>query len=120
MNYETTPSYIDKHSAGLATASLVMGILSLVLGCCIYPAFVFGSLAIIFALLSRGGEMKISPNAKVGMILGIVALILASLLIILSFYTIFVEFGGFDNYMKAVEDMMQQMYPDSPQLYDTF
>ena len=48
-------SYIEKRSASMAIASLVLAIAGLVMGCCIYPAIIFGSLAIILALLSRGG-----------------------------------------------------------------
>ena len=43
-------------SNGLAVAALICSILSIVSVCCLYGAFVFGGLAIIFALLSRGSR----------------------------------------------------------------
>ena len=82
MDYQNNPDshqpgqelfspYKNKRSAGFATASLVLGILSLVTCCCIYSALPFGALAIIFALLSRGGEMTMDSRGMTGLGLGI-------------------------------------------------
>ena len=67
MDYEPNKSYIEMRSAGMSVASLVLGIIGLSMGCCIYPPIIFGSLAIIFALLSRGGEMHMNSYAKAGL-----------------------------------------------------
>ena len=75
MDYESNKSYIEMRSAGMSVAAMVMGILGLVMSCCVYPAIIFGSLAIIFALLSRGGEMHTNGYAKAGLVLGIIAII---------------------------------------------
>ena len=45
-------------SNGLAVAALICSVLSIVSVCCLYGAFVFGGLAIIFALLSRGARKR--------------------------------------------------------------
>ena len=51
-------------SNGLAVAALICSILSIVSVCCLYGAFVFGGLAIIFALLSRGSRKKAAGPAR--------------------------------------------------------
>lgn len=108
-------------SAGMAVASLIMGILGLVMSCCIYPPIIFGSLAIIFALLSRGGEMHMNSYAKAGLILGIIAIICGILFLIYSILTLLIQFGGIEGYLQYIEDLMQDMgYPDSSSPYDFY
>ena len=67
---------------GMATASLVMGILSLVCCWCGYVGIAFGSLGIIFALLSKRDE-PMSGQAKTGLTLSIIGLALAVVAIVL-------------------------------------
>lgn len=62
----------------MAAASLVMGILALVTCCCCYGGMIFGGLGILFALLSRG-DGSLEGQAKAGMILSIIGLILGIL-----------------------------------------
>ena len=64
MDYGANKSYIEMRSAGMSVASLVMGILGLAMGCCVYPPVIFGSLAILFALLSKGGELHMNSYGK--------------------------------------------------------
>lgn len=61
----------------MATASLVMGILSLVLLCC-YGGLLFGGLGILFAILSRTGD-RLSGQAQAGLILSVIALTISIL-----------------------------------------
>lgn len=66
----------------MSTASLVMGILSLVSCCCTWIGIVFGVLGIVFALMSRtDGQMD--GQAKAGLILSIIGIVLDILIIIL-------------------------------------
>lgn len=121
MDYETNTSYIEMRSAGMAIASLVMGIIGLVLGCCIYPAIIFGSLAIIFALLSRGGEMNMNGYAKAGLILGIIGIAAGILFFLFSFASLMIQYGGFDGYMNYIYDLMDEMgYPGYDGYYDYY
>lgn len=64
MNQAPQRNYMDKRSTGLATASIALGIVSIVTFCCLYAALPCGALAIILGLLSRGGEMTFPPPAK--------------------------------------------------------
>jgi len=111
-------SYIEKRSASMAISSLVLAIAGLVMGCCIYPAIIFGSLAIILALLSRGGEMTTSGYAKAGLILGIIAIIFGILFFIYGLITLFVQFGGLEGYLNYIEEIMEEM--GSPSYYDSY
>lgn len=121
MDYESNKSYIEMRSAGMSVASMILGILGLIMCCCIYPAIIFGSLALIFALLSRGGEMTMNSYAKAGMVLGIIGIVLGILLLIYAFVTVLTEFGGIEGYIDYIEDIMENMgYPDYPDTYDFY
>ena len=67
MNQAPQRNYMDKRSTGLATASIALGIVSIVTFCCLYAALPCGALAIILGLLSRGGEMTFSTTGKIGL-----------------------------------------------------
>ena len=101
--------YEDKRSNGFATASLVLGIVGLATGCCVYTPIICGALAMIFALLSRGGERTMSVRAKTGLGLGIAGVVCGILLIVVSFIVVIVQYGGFENYMNAYMEIYQQL-----------
>ena len=104
--HEMNTSYIDKRSSSMAIASMVMGIAGLVMSCCIYPAIIFGSLAIILGLLSRGGEMTSNGYGKAGLILGIISIVCCILFLIYGLYILFVQFGGMEGYLEYIEERL--------------
>ena len=57
-----------------AVASVTCGALSIITINTLYLAIVFGSLAIIFGVLSRNGTRKLAQYAKIGMICGGIAI----------------------------------------------
>ena len=63
----------------LALVSLVMGILGIVTSCCIYGGIIFGSLGIMFALLSKTEE-RLEGYAKAGLITSIISLVIIAIL----------------------------------------
>lgn len=74
------PAYQEKNN--MATASLVMGILSLCsICCCMLFGIVFGVLGIIFAIMSKKGD-RMDGQAKAGFILSIVGIAVTVLVII--------------------------------------
>lgn len=107
-------SYIEKRSQSMAIASMALAIAGLVMGCCIYPAIIFGSLAIILALLSRGGEMTTNGYAKAGLIMGGIAIAFGILFFIYGLVTLLVQFGGIEGYLDYVEELMEKMGYPSP------
>lgn len=68
-----------KPSNNMATASMVLGIIALVTFCCYYTVLPLGGLAILFGILSRP-EGKFAGQAKAGMIMGSIAMVLMVIL----------------------------------------
>ncbi len=104
----------------LATASMVLGIISLfsILCCC---PFVFSAIGIVLALLSKGAEEALRPRAKTGLILSIVGLVVSVVLIgftvafPLVMYKTNPEFKK--NFDKAIEESLDQDEELYRQLY---
>jgi hypothetical protein len=66
----------------MALASLVMGILGIITSCCCYGGLIFGSLGILFALLSKT-EDRFEGYAKAGLITSSIAFVLVVLVVII-------------------------------------
>lgn len=67
---------IQNESNSLATASMILGIVSLVTSCCCFLGVILGSLAVLLACLSRT-EMHFSGHARAGLIMGILSILLS-------------------------------------------
>ena len=65
-----------------------------------YVSYVLGALAIVFALLSRGGQMQFSKKAKMALIVGIFAILLSTVLTIAAVYITIEEFGSLENVLR--------------------
>lgn len=102
------PFYEDKRSSSLATATLVLGTISLTCSCCIYLSVPCSALAIIFALLSRGGEMKMDKHGQMGLILGISGMVLTIVLFIFMFVYTILSMGGIQEFLDFYSNYMDQ------------
>ncbi len=99
-------------------ASLVCGIIALVSCTCFYGSYILGALAILFALLSRGGQMKMSSKAKLGLILGIISIILTTVVTVAAFVWAFNEYGSMEGIIQEFcnmygydyEEFMKELY----------
>lgn len=91
-NENNTNAPVEKK--GMSIASLVLGIISLVLFCYIYVSIPCAILAIIFGVLGKkkGG----AGMAKAGLVLGIIALAIAVLCWVLAIAGV-AALGGFAN-----------------------
>ena len=89
----------------METAALVLGIISAATCSCCYLSIPLAALAIVLALLSRGGKMKLSQKAKIAIILAIVGLVLTVILYTISFYIAFSEFGDIEGILRAYCEM---------------
>ena len=79
------PAYTQpQKQSSMALASLIMGIIGIVTSCCCYGGVIFGSLGILFALLSKIGD-TMEGYAKAGLITSIIALFLAAMAMIFLF-----------------------------------
>ena len=61
---------------GMAQASMILGIISIVGVCCCYGGLLFVSLAVIFAFLSKT-EDQMADSARIGLITGIIGIVLS-------------------------------------------
>ncbi len=118
---------------GFSTAAMVLGILAILstLVLPLYLPFIFGSLAILFALLSKGNADKLSGKAIAGATCGTVgiglnaAIFTASLFFLLSQPELMIEAGKMydetleqiygtpseDIFGESMEDMMKELFP---------
>ena len=79
------PAYTQpQKQSSMALASLIMGIIGIVTSCCCYGGVIFGSLGILFALLSKMGD-TMEGYAKAGLITSIIGLFLAAMAMIFLF-----------------------------------
>ena len=124
ITMETDTQYDNKEMAAekLATASMVLGIISLfsILCCC---PFVFSAIGIVLALLSKGASDTLRPRAKTGLILSIVGIAVSFILLTFSIafpilmYRTNPEFRkNFDNAMiqslEQDEELFRSLYGD--------
>lgn len=115
QNMYTQTPYQNTRSEGMAMASVILGVAALLTSCCIYVALPCGALGIILALLSRGGHMTMSSQAKLGLILSAVGLALTILIIVVSFVFVFSYYGGMDGLMQEYMniynvDSLEELY----------
>lgn len=115
MDYQYTRN--DRHSQRMETLSLIMGVIALVTMCTIYPTLICGSLGIVFALLSRGGEFSMQSRAKVGLALSAVALGIIIAMVVYTLVVAQVYFGGIENMMREMYQMMGLDYDTLMQNY---
>lgn len=113
MDYQSfhQPQLNQRRSQKMENASFILGIISIATACLVYTTLICGSLSILFALLSRGGEHTLAPKAKTGLILGCISLALILLLMVYTIVYANVYYGG-------LEEMMRQMYTTMGLDYD--
>ena len=105
-----------KRSQGMEVASLVLGIISISTCTCLYTGIICGALAVMFALLSRGGQMRLSPRAKAGGWLGIAGIAATGALYVFAYVFAISQYGSLANLLRAYCDMygidFEAMYGD--------
>lgn len=100
----------------MASASLALGVLSVcsfLFFLNVYLALVFASLGIMFALLSRGGQMRMTDKAIGGLVTSSVFLVLLLVLGVMSTYIVIRIFGletamDPEALQKALMDFMEK------------
>lgn len=93
------PNYFELFAFGFAIASIISCAV-------IYTAYLFGGLAILFALLSRGAQMNFTPKAKKSLIIGVFGILLATVLFTASFLYLLQEYGSLENILRTGSEMM--------------
>lgn len=100
------PSRAQRAAQSFETAAFTLGIISVFSSSIIYVAYICGALAILFALLSRGDRMHFSSHSRLGLIFGVGAIILSTVLFVYSLYTILQEYGSIENYLREYSTML--------------
>lgn len=91
------PYQNPRRSQRMEQASLFLGITGIIGICIIYPTLICAPLAIVFSLLSRGGEMKLADRSKIGLALGIVSLVIVAILFVMAFAMLISYYGSIFN-----------------------
>lgn len=87
------------------TLSFGLGFSSLLCCTCLWLSLPMGAMAILFALLSRGGKMELSSKAKLGLALGVIGLVITILFYAMAFVVALREFGSFEGILREACDM---------------
>ncbi|WP_349666641.1 DUF4190 domain-containing protein [Lacrimispora sp.] len=85
MNMDDLSTYqqpLKNKQNNMALASLIMGIIGIVTSCCCFGGLIFGSLGIVFALLSKTQD-RFEGNAVAGLITSIIGLVFTAIVFIL-------------------------------------
>ena len=111
MEYENQMQPPHPPANGFATASLVLGILALVsvFTFTVIPPFFFGSLSIIFGILSKHSSRKMSSKALTGTITSSCAFVANIAVCIVSFFVVFSNPQATQEYWNTVNEMYEQM-----------
>lgn len=106
----------------MATASLTLGILSLLsITTVIYAAYAyfFACMSMILAILSKGGSSRMPKKAKGGFTISLVSLALVTFLLIAGFFILVNLFGletvlDPEALLEAVSEFMGQLTEELP------
>lgn len=108
MDYNNVPNNYDnglqrQPSNGLAIASMVLGIISIVLGLCYGVGIIFGIVSIILGIMSKkASDGKLSGMALAGIICSVIGIIISIIMLIIviisfSMASEFSQSQGYDN-----------------------
>ena len=90
-----------------ATASVTLGILSMVLSLAIFPSYVCGGLGIFFSILSRGQDCKFSARTKAAIVCSVIGILIATL--ILTYIVLYISSHyGWENFLQMIMQEQQK------------
>ena len=115
---ETEVQFNSKEQSAdrLATASLVLGIISIVSVLCCCP-FVFSAIGIVLALLSKGASDVLRPRAKTGLILSIAGLVISFVLTIFTIVFPIVMYETNPEFRKNINNVMEESFRQNEELF---
>ena len=88
------------------TASMVLGIIAVISAffATVYPPIICGGLSIILSLLSKGNDKAMLPNAKVGLLTGILGMVVNVVVVGSFFVMLFTN----PSYKQEFHDQLNQ------------
>lgn len=99
------PPVYNKRSQTMESAAMILSVLSVAMSSCIYISLICGALAMMFALLSKGGELTMSSRARIGFWLGAIGIGLTIVLYVSAVMSILDQFGSLENYLRSTSEM---------------
>lgn len=106
-----TPAQLSRNS--FLMASLICAILSLMSSCFILGSMFFGALAILFAVLSKGKEMKINMIGKSCIFVAVCSLAFSMLLTAVSVYSVMSDPKARQEFYDQYEQMTGTSFEDA-------
>ena len=107
-NYNKTHNELDRH-VNLATVAMVTGLISVPFCFFMNIGIILGGIAVVLALLSRGSQPKLLPQAKKGIIYGTIGIVVGYFVLISSFYHVLTD----PTYREQLNQMSEQMNGES-------
>lgn len=107
-----------KKKNSFETAAMVLSVMALASVTFIYDAYIFGALSILFALLSRGEQMKMSSKSKSGLIFSVVAIVLSTVITIGSFAIVLNEYDNIEDFINEYSEITGYDYEELMNTYD--
>ncbi|MBE5858876.1 MAG: hypothetical protein E7301_01960 [Butyrivibrio sp.] len=105
----------------MATAASTVGLISVALLLTVYLSIILGGIAVVLALLSRGSDKKLLPQAKRGIIFGTIGMAIGYFLLVQAFVTFFTDPEARTIVNKYSEAISGQSLDDSlKELKDSF
>ena len=106
------PAPMKSRGDGMATASLILGIISLVslLLLRISTPFLLGGVGIVLAILSRGGTKKIIGKAKAGIICAVTAIVLDIAFCVFAVWLTFVLPNHSPAFREQINKICEEQY----------
>ena len=95
----------NKRSRNMEVAALVLSIIAIASCSCIYVSIICGSLAMIFALLSKGGATSMSSMAMTSFWIAFAAIVITLIVYIGSFAAMLHEYGSIEGILKEYQNL---------------
>ena len=89
----------------MEVAALVLSIIAIASCSCIYVSIICGSLAMIFALLSKGGATSMSSMAMTSFWIAFAAVVITLIIYIGSFAAMLHEYGSIEGILKEYQNL---------------
>lgn len=108
-NPYTDPKFTQvpaKSGNSFETASLILAIAAMLSSTMIWFAYIFGALAILFAILSKADRNKMHVKARTATVIAVLAMLVSTVLTIQAVSMILEEYGSFESYLIEYSQML--------------
>ena len=109
--------YPQRKPMTMDNVAIVLGGISIASCFLLYISIPVGALAIIIGVLSRGGEMTFTRNAKVGITLGALGLFITITFYVSACLYLFKTYGSIEGILQAYADLLGISYEDVLEMF---